>query len=123
MRKHTRALIVDDEKVIRDLIRDILGGEGPAVGVAAAGTCREALREVRHQRFDVIFLDVCLKDGNGVELLRRIRRVTPDARIYMMTGFSVAEQIEAALAGGASGAIYKPFRVNEIVAAVRGAAC
>jgi len=117
-----RVLVVDDEAIIRDIIKDILVCEGRGVQVVTAGTCKEALRQAQEQEFDVIFLDVCMEDGDGVELLGRIREVRADPRIYMITGYGVNDRLEESLASGASGAIYKPFTVGEILAALYGTA-
>ena len=122
MSGRTRALVVDDEQIIREIIEDILACEGDPVDVVAVGTCSEALRQAQEQQFDVIFLDVCMEDGDGVELLRQIRQVRPEARIYMITGYKVDDQLQAAITEGAAGAIHKPFRVVEILSALRGTA-
>ena len=120
MSEPIRALVVDDEQIIRDIMADILGCEGGTVETTAVGTCEDALRLVGEQDFGVIFVDVCMGDGDGVELLRQIRQVRPDARIYMITGYDVGPQLQEALAEGAAGAIYKPFKVGEILAAIHG---
>ncbi len=120
MSEPIRALVVDDEQIIRDIMQDILAGETGGAETTAVGTCEDALHLVGEQDFDVIFIDVCMGDGDGVELLRQIRQVRPNARIYMITGYDVDPQLQAALATGAAGAIYKPFKVGEILAAIHG---
>jgi CheY-like chemotaxis protein len=120
MNSNLRVLVADDEPIIRDIIGDILACEEEGVEVETAGTCMEVLRRIQEKEFDVIFLDVCMKDGDGVELLRKIRGDRPAPRIYMITGYGVGDRIEDALASGASGAIDKPFTVAEIRAALYG---
>ena len=115
-----RALVVDDEQIIRDIMEDILASERGGVEATAVGTCEDALHLVGEQDFDVIFIDVCMGDGDGVELLRQIRQTRPDTRIYMITGYDVDAELRAALAAGAAGAIHKPFKVGEILAAIHG---
>ena len=116
-----RVLVVDDEKIIREIIEDILACEGDDVEVVGVGTCDEALQQVREQEFDVIFLDVCMDEYDGVELLRRIREFRSDPHIYMITGYKVDDQLRTALAEGAAGVIHKPFKVREILAVLPGA--
>jgi DNA-binding NtrC family response regulator len=120
MSEPIKALVVDDEQIIRDIVEDILACEGSAVETTTVGCCEDALRLVGEQDFDVIFIDVCMGDGDGVELLQQIKQTKPDARIYMITGYDVGPQLQAALAAGALGAIHKPFRVGEILAAIHG---
>ena len=115
-----RALIVDDEKIICEIIEDILVFEGGGVEATSASSCDEALRLAGEHRFDVVFLDVCMGDGSGLDVLREIKHVRPDARIYMITGYQVEDQLRDALKQGAVGAIHKPFRVKEILSALRG---
>jgi len=117
-----RTLVVDDEEIICEIVRDILVSEGRGVETAAAQSCQEALRLAREGTFDVVFLDVCMEDGSGVDLLESIRQHQPDARVYMITGYRVDKEIQQALTAGASGVISKPFRVKDILAALYGTA-
>jgi two-component system NtrC family response regulator len=117
-----RTLIVDDEQIIRDIVADILACEGGAVEAVSVATCAEALQLAQAQEFDVVLLDVCMEDGDGVALLRQFRELRPDARIYMVTGYEVEDQLQQALAEGATGTLRKPFRVNEILEVIYGEA-
>jgi DNA-binding NarL/FixJ family response regulator len=115
-----RTLVVDDEEIIREIVRDILVSEGRGVETVGAGSCEEGLRLAREQAFDVVFLDVRMEDGSGVDLLQRLREHQPEARIYMITGYRADREIQEALAQGATGIISKPFRVRDILAALHG---
>ncbi|MBN1917975.1 MAG: response regulator [Verrucomicrobia bacterium] len=117
-----RTLVVDDEKIICEIVRDILVSEGGRVETLAAQSCEEGLRLARQQAFDVVFLDVRMEDGCGVDLLKRIREHQPGARIYMITGYRADKEIQQALAEGAAGFISKPFRVKDILGALHGPA-
>lgn len=120
MNEPIRVLVVDNEEIIREIVGDILGCEGNGFETTMAGSCEEAMRLAKRGRFDVVFLDVCLDDGSGVDLLQSLRPHQPDARIYMITGFKVDAEIQQALATGATGVISKPFRVRDILAALHG---
>ena len=115
MSRCVKVLVADDEAIIQDVIEDILTNEGGAE-VVGASTCEEALQWARDQAFDVVFVDVCLGDGDGVQLVRCIKEASPETRICMITGYRVEDQIADALAAGASGAIHKPFTVKELLA-------
>ena len=115
-----RTLVVDDEAIIREIVGDILVSEGNAVETASAGSFEEGLRLVQDQPFDVVFLDVRMEDGSGIDLLKSVRRHQPDARVYMITGYKLDTEIQQALAEGATGIISKPFRVRDILAALHG---
>lgn len=115
-----RVLVVDDEAIVRDIIGDILTLEAPDVEVVAVGTAGEAVRAVQARDFGLIFLDVCIQDGDGVQVLRTIKELRPDSNVYMMTGYEVEDRVQAAIEAGARGVIYKPFPVEQILDAVRG---
>jgi len=69
-----RALIVDDERLARAALRDLLRDEGGIVCVGEAANGRQALAAADELRPDVIFLDICLPGLDGLEVLRRLER-------------------------------------------------
>jgi len=111
--KDFRVLVVDDDKDVGFLFERLLGGP-QEVTVAKDGY--EALEKVQAQAFDLIFLDVRLPGIDGVETLKRLREIAPDAVVVMMSGHEVSEQVKEAFVVGAQDFIAKPFRdVSEIM--------
>ena len=91
-----RILIVDDEANIGLSLRLILEREGHAVSVC--GTAAEG--RLQAGRADVYLLDVRLPDGSGVDVLRAIRDLHPDAPVVMISGHAtIADAVEATRAG------------------------
>lgn len=113
-----RALVVDDEEALTDLLKMALRYEGWDVRTAADG--RTALRSAREFKPDVIVLDMMLPDIGGLELLARLRDEGRTAPILFLTAKdSLADRITGLTAGG-DDYVTKPFSLEELVARLRG---
>ena len=114
-----RALVVEDEPHIRELVSLHLGLEGLAVVEAAAGD--EALRLSETQAFDLVVLDLMLPKVNGVTVCRAIRRhpANSDVPILMLTARREEADKVLGLESGADDYLTKPFGVRELVARAR----
>ena len=110
-----RILVVEDEPVIRELVRSMLD-DGP-VEVETAGTGPEGLRLARGSRFDLVLLDVVLPGMDGLAVCRMLKAdpATAAVPLYMLTAKTRRSDLEAALAAGANGYIHKPFRGSELM--------
>ncbi len=107
-----RALIVDDEKIIRDFLNSLLSLHGLEVVKAEDGY--EAVELSRAGRFDLFFIDCRLPGLNGLDTFRLIRQIDREASVVMMTGYMVEDILEQAVSEGAYGLIRKPFDIGEI---------
>ena len=106
-------LVVDDDENVGHLFERLLGGP-QEVSVAADGY--EAIQKARQRSFDLIFIDVRLPGIDGVETLKRLREISPDAVMVMMSGHEVSHEIREAFSLGAQDFLAKPFRhIDEIM--------
>ena len=110
-----RILVVEDEPVIRELVRSMLD-DGP-VEVETAGSGPEGLRRAKESRFDLVLLDVVLPGMDGLTVCRMLKAdaTTAAVPLYMLTAKTLRADLEAALAAGANGYIHKPFRGSELM--------
>ncbi|HEY3233200.1 MAG TPA: response regulator, partial [Polyangiaceae bacterium] len=108
-----RVLVVDDEKLIRDILAEFLSLEGYVVETAEDGST--AMRELQRASFDMIISDLKMPRMGGLELLREVSRVHPDTLTVIMTGFGTVETAIDAMKRGAYDYILKPFKVEEIL--------
>lgn len=109
-------LVVDDEAVVNESCRRILGREGYAVSTTQSG--REGLDRASRQRFDLVVTDLKMPDLDGMELVRTLRDKRPEVAIVVITGYgSVASAVEA-IRLGVSDYLEKPFTPSELSAAV-----
>src|SRR5512141_1911335 len=116
-------LLVEDEPVIRELVKTMLSEGDVHVECAATGT--EGLKLAKTRPFRLMLLDVVVPQLDGVSLCRIIKSDPALARtpVYMLTGKSKRSDVEAATRAGADGYIQKPFRgaeLMDLVARLRG---
>jgi two-component system, response regulator, stage 0 sporulation protein F len=114
-----RVLVVDDDAEMRALIAEELRHDGYDVNEAGDGA--EAVLAVRAARYDVILMDKNMPGPSGLDLLPGFRRTCPQSQIIMMTGFGDVPSYVEALEKGAVEYLFKPFRMEEMKAAVRRA--
>jgi two-component system, NtrC family, response regulator HydG len=112
-------MIVDDDQDLAESLAEFLEMSGCSVTTAANG--KEAVLGHGKQDFDVTFMDVRMPIMNGVDSFFEIRKLKPDAKIVMMTGFKEAI-VTKALEAGAIGLLSKPFDIEAMLALVDKAA-
>ena len=108
-----RVLVIDDDRDHAESIVDILAMRGHQVEAAFSGEA--GVKLFREENFDIVFMDVKLPGMNGVETFFEFKKIRPDARVMMMTGYSVEELISQAIANGALGVLRKPFAIGELL--------
>ncbi|MGO8878625.1 MAG: sigma-54-dependent transcriptional regulator [Desulfomonilaceae bacterium] len=111
-----RVLIIDDETAIRESLEMFLKEKGLAV--SSAGTGDEGLAEYVKCRPSVVILDIRLPDTSGLDVLRRIVEIDPEAKVIMITAFHDMETTIEAMRLGAYDYIHKPLDVDELDHAV-----
>jgi DNA-binding NtrC family response regulator len=109
-------LVVDDESEIREGLEMLLSSEG--YGVSSAETGESGLAKIGEHPFDLLLLDVSLPDGNGLDLLREIRRRDPLLSVVLITAYGSIDMARAAFKGGALDFITKPWSNDELLAQV-----
>jgi two-component system, NtrC family, response regulator HydG len=113
MTKQLQILVVDDDEDNANSLAEIFEMQGHAVTTANSG--RDAIRAYEHKNFDIAFMDIAMPGKNGVESFFEIRKFKPQARVYMMTGYSVEALVEQAIENGALGVLYKPVDLNKVL--------
>ena len=113
-----RALVVDDEPSLSELLSMALRYEGWEVRTAASGSA--AVRAAREHHPDVVVLDMMLPDFDGMEVLRRLRGAGDDVPVLFLTARDGVEERIAGLTAGGDDYVTKPFSLEEVVARLRG---
>lgn len=119
MARPVRILVVDDDAEMRVLLAEELRREGWEAHEAADGA--EAVMACRAAPFDVVLMDKNMPGPSGLDLLPGFRRTCPDSRIIMMTAFGDVPSYVEAVEKGAVDFLFKPFKIDELKAAIRKA--
>lgn len=116
-----KILVVDDEKDIRFLIREVLSDEGHTVVEAAHSDA--ALAELNKDSFDLAILDIWLEnsDLDGMELLQKLKKDKPSLQVLMVSGHGTVEMAVKAIQLGAYDFLEKPFGSDRLILQVNRA--
>jgi len=105
-------LIVDDDEVMVETLRNVLRKKGYELFCAASGN--EALELLRKELVDLVLLDMRLPDVDGLEVLSKIKELDTEILVIMMTAYSDVESAVSAMKAGAYHYINKPFELEEL---------
>jgi len=108
-----RVLVVDDEKVIREILSDFLTMEGYVVRTVEDG--ENAIRELERRSYNLVISDLKMPGMGGLELLEKIAEMKANVLTVIMTGFGTVETAIEAMKKGAYDYILKPFKIEEVV--------
>lgn len=114
-----RVLIVDDDAMVRDSFAVVLQGAGHEIAVAADG--RKGLDLHAREPFDLIVTDIVMPEMEGIEMIRRLKRDSPDVAVIAISGGARLEpsyHLNVARALGADETLAKPIKPRDLVAAV-----
>ncbi len=105
-------LVVDDEQSICMLLQDLLARFGHGVTTCQDGA--SGLELAAANTFDLVFLDIRMPGMGGLEALKKLRELQPNAMFVMITGFAKDDIIDEALRSGAAACLCKPFSLSQV---------
>ena len=114
-----KILVIDDERSIRNTLKDILGFEGYAVEVAENGL--QGLEMVKSTDFDIILCDIKMPEMDGIEVLEKIMELKPETTVVMISGHGNIDTAVEAIKKGAFDFIVKPLDLNRLLITIRNA--
>ena len=116
-------MLVDDNFTMRVLLRGILRSEENAnySVVGEASDAESAMEMALRLKPDIVFLDIVMPKGNGLDVLKQLRAQLPQTVVLMVTSSHDSATVMAAIDGGASGFIVKPFNSSTILNEVKQA--
>lgn len=117
-----KILIADDHAIVRAGLKQFLTGRDDMEVAGEAETGRQALEMIRANEYDVVLLDISMPDQNGVDILRRLKRIKPDLPVLILSGFPENQYAVNLIRAGASGYLTKDSAPEELLKAVRIAA-
>lgn len=114
-----KILVVDDEVDFLEVIKVRLEANDYDVTVASNG--EDALVKIKDERPDAVLLDILMPGIDGIEVLRRIRKIDENLPVYIITAFSTEERFKMANKFGASGFIVKTDDLNRQIKSISSA--
>ena len=113
-----RILIVDDTLFMRTLLKNILFSGGHDI-VGEAGDGDEAISKYKELKPDLVTMDVVMPKVNGIEALKAIKSIDPNARVVMCTAVGQEQMVKLAIKTGARGYIIKPFQAPKVLEEIK----
>ncbi|MBD3413435.1 MAG: response regulator [Candidatus Aminicenantes bacterium] len=111
--------IIDDEKIIHEVLEDLLISEGYQCVLSSNG--EEGLKKHKSQSFDLVLLDLLMPGMDGIEVLQQIRKIDPNAVVIIITAYASVESAISAMKKGAFDYVQKPFQHDELLITVKRA--
>ncbi len=111
--------IIDDEKIIHEVLEDLLVSEGYQCTLSSNG--QEALKKHETESFDLVLLDLLMPGMNGIEVLQKIKKIDPNAVVIIITAYASVESAITAMKKGAFDYIQKPFQHDELLITLKRA--
>src|SRR3989441_2675223 len=115
-------LLIEDNRLLRDAIGQLLASEPDVSLVGAVASGEAALRESHAKQAQVVLVDLGLKDDDSVRLVRDLKRTAPDVRVIVMDLFPVHEDVVELVKAGVSGFILKDATPADFVNTIRAVA-
>ncbi len=116
-----RVFIVDDHELVRNGLRAIIGNESDLMVCGEAADLTDALERIQQSQPDVAIIDIVLKSGDGLNLVKSIRERFPAVRTIVLSVYTEELYGERALRAGATGYVCKEQPVGEILHSIRQA--
>ena len=113
--KKTKVVIVDDNDIMRALLRGMLRAEKEFEVVGEARNGELGVELVRRLEPQIVCMDVMMPVMTGIDALREIRKEFPGTAVVMITGNASAENVQESVQNGAAGFIVKPFNADKVL--------
>lgn len=116
--ENIRVVLVDDHKIIRDGLRDLIESRAGFKVVGDAGNRTDAIALVKSEKPDIVVLDLDLGNDSGLLLIPELRKASSASNIIILTGLRDAEKRDRAMELGAKGVVLKDEGATELLSAI-----
>ncbi len=115
----SKILVIDDERSIRNTLKDILEYEKYSVDLAEDGI--KGIEKVKGNSFDVVLCDIKMPGMDGIEVLEQLVQISPDTPVVMISGHGNIDTAVESIKKGAFDYIEKPLDLNRLLITIRNA--
>jgi excisionase family DNA binding protein len=105
-------LVVDDDLGLQELFRTFLKQIG--FSRVVVGTAKEAIKSLRKQKFDLMFLDLQLPDASGDQVFETVKQIDPDLNVIVITGYPDSEILDRILQVSPVTVLKKPLKIEQL---------
>ena len=121
MKNRAKILIVDDNRIIREVLRGLIRHDETLMVVGAAANGEAALEMIGTLKPDLVCCDILMPGMDGIAVLRAIHAVHAGTRVILVSGESRPDIVSRALKAGASGFVVKPFNAEKVLRTIHAA--
>ncbi|MBC8316750.1 MAG: HDOD domain-containing protein [Desulfobulbaceae bacterium] len=114
-----RLLVIDDERVLNDILQETLRAADYQVEGAYDGV--EGIEKLRYRKFDLVLLDIRMPRKDGLDVLKFVRREYPDVKVIIITGLASLPEIKETVKLGAFACLKKPFLLERVLETIEKA--
>jgi diguanylate cyclase (GGDEF)-like protein len=117
--RQTRILVVDDEEIMREFLREVLSDQGYKIDLASSG--KDAVEKMAEQEYDLVLTDIVMPELDGLGVVAAAKELPYEVDVVVMTGYASMETAVESMKLGASDYITKPFNIDQIRIIVKNA--
>lgn len=114
-----KILLVDDHKIVRQGLRNLIEMESDLLVADEAASGVEALQLIRKNTYDIVVLDISMPDKNGVDTLHDLKHIAPDLPVLVLSGYAEEQYALNLMRSGCKGYLSKDADSDEIIKAIR----
>jgi len=122
VRETIKVILVDDHELARHGVRKLLGGDAGIEVVGEAESCWGAISLISRLQPEVVILDIRLRQGNGIEVSRAVRKMAPATKILVLSAYDDSQYVVSMVKLGISGYLTKSSSAEDLIRAVHYAA-
>jgi DNA-binding NtrC family response regulator len=116
MKEKNSILVIEDDAKLREVLKKILDKKGFVVEVSATGS--DAIERIEERLFDIALTDLKMPGMGGMDVLKAVKRISPQTYVIIMTAFGTIDSAVEAMKNGAFDYVTKPFRTEEILVVI-----
>jgi DNA-binding NtrC family response regulator len=120
MSSQIEVMVIDDEPIVCERVKDYLGKKG--IATETFTDSQSALKRIQEKTFDVIVTDVKMEGANGIDVLLKVKNDNHRSEVIIITGYSPFDSYLEAEAIGVSDYILKPFKMDDLYQSIKKAA-
>ena len=112
-------LLIDDEEIVRDVGSQMLEAFG--YNIYEAGNGKQAIKifQDKHDEIQLVILDMIMPEMGGKEVFEKIKKIKPDIKVLLSTGYNADSQAAEIMDKGCNGFIQKPFNMKELASKIK----